>query len=316
MSSAPDPRFRALSLSSSIPHAGDWLLTLPSPSLGLHFLDLEFRTCLCYWLGISLSSDNAFCPLGSRSSDSLGDHSVACGGNGDRILRHNSLRDVLFTAAQSAALSPRREVPSIVPGSCSRPADLYLPYWSHGKPAAMDVTVISSLQDQRVSQAATSQGSALLYAEERKNIVHFEDCRRVGVSFFPLAVEVLGGWSQSAVSIISSLGQHLVSRRGSPTGQVIHHLLQKLCRSLEDERPYVALSLSPSSPRGGWHYLTILFYFVLLLLLLLLFYFSLFYFIFIFSVFCLFCQFSLLVPLFYFVLGFFLVFFSVPGLSL
>ena len=151
VSSAPDPRCHALSLSSSIPHAGDWLLALPSPSLGLHFLDLEFRTCLRYWLGIPLSSDNAFCPLCSRASNSLSDHSVACGGNGDRILRHNSLWDVLFTAAQSAALSLRREVPSIVSGSCSRPADLYLRYWSHGKPAAMDVTVISSLQDQSVS---------------------------------------------------------------------------------------------------------------------------------------------------------------------
>ena len=140
----------------------------------------------------------------------------------------------------------------------------------------------------KVSQAATSQGSALLYAEERKNIVHFEDCRRVGVSSFPLAVEVLGGWSLSAVYIISSLGQHFTSRRGSPPGQVIHHLFQKLCRSLEGEHPYVALSLSPSSPRGRWHYLTILFYFVLLLLLLL-FSFSLFYFIFLFPVFCPFC---------------------------
>uniref|UniRef100_A0A1X7TH43 Uncharacterized protein n=1 Tax=Amphimedon queenslandica TaxID=400682 RepID=A0A1X7TH43_AMPQE len=171
-------------------HAGDWLLALPSPSLGLHFLDLEFKTCLRYWLGITLFSSDIVCPLYTRACDSLGDHSVACGGNGDRILRHNTLRDVLFTAAQAAALSPRREVPSIVPGSYSRPADLYLPNWSQGKPAAMDVTVISSLQPQRVSQAAISQGSALLYAEERKNIVHFEDCKRVGVSFLPLAVEV------------------------------------------------------------------------------------------------------------------------------
>ena len=45
-SSAPSPRFRALALSSSLPHAGDWLTVTPSPNLGLHFLGSEFGTCL------------------------------------------------------------------------------------------------------------------------------------------------------------------------------------------------------------------------------------------------------------------------------
>ena len=173
---------------------------------------------------------------------------MACGGNGDRILRHNSLRDVLFTAAQAAALSPRREVPSIVPGSCSRPADLYLPNWSQGKPAAMDVTVISSLQPQRVSQAAISQGSALLYAEERKNIVHFEDCKRVGVSFLPLAVEVLGGWSLSAKSTIRTIGHHLASRQGTAPGLITQHLFQKLSVVLWRANAHMWLCRSPILP--------------------------------------------------------------------
>uniref|UniRef100_A0A1X7SKN1 Uncharacterized protein n=1 Tax=Amphimedon queenslandica TaxID=400682 RepID=A0A1X7SKN1_AMPQE len=127
LSSATGPCFCALSLSSSIPHAGDWLLALLSPSLGLHFLDLDFKTCQMYWLGIPLFRSDIVCPLCTRACDPLGDHSVACGGNGDKILRHNSHRNVLFTAAQAAALSPRRETSSIVPRSCSHPADLYLP---------------------------------------------------------------------------------------------------------------------------------------------------------------------------------------------
>ena len=37
------------------PHAGNWLNVVPSPSLGLHLHDQEFRSCLRYWLG-SLST--------------------------------------------------------------------------------------------------------------------------------------------------------------------------------------------------------------------------------------------------------------------
>uniref|UniRef100_A0A1X7T2V3 Uncharacterized protein n=1 Tax=Amphimedon queenslandica TaxID=400682 RepID=A0A1X7T2V3_AMPQE len=94
--------------------------------------------------------------------------------------------------------SPGREVPSLVPDSSSRPADIFVPSWSLSRPAAMDVTVISPLQQLTVSQSATVRGHALLFAEERKNIVHFEECQRVGVLFQPLAMETLGGWSQKA----------------------------------------------------------------------------------------------------------------------
>ena len=56
----------------------------------------------------------------------FGDHHVGCGGNADRIFRHNSIRDVVFSATQTAALAPRKEVPSLIPGSQSCPADVFL----------------------------------------------------------------------------------------------------------------------------------------------------------------------------------------------
>ena len=55
--------------------------------------------------------------------------------------------------AQSAALAHRREVPSLIPGSQTRPADIYLPSWKRGCPTALDLTVISTLQQ------ATIQGA-------------------------------------------------------------------------------------------------------------------------------------------------------------
>jgi len=51
--------------------------------------------------------------------------STLCGGNGDRISRHNAVRDVLFTAAQSAALALTREATGVVANSQSRPADMF-----------------------------------------------------------------------------------------------------------------------------------------------------------------------------------------------
>ena len=101
-------------------------------------------------------------------ADIHGDHQVACGGGGDHIARHNSLRDVIFAAAQAAALGPRRKAPCLVPNSSSRPADILLPSWSQDRSAALDVSVISPLQKLTLNGAATSPGHALNVSANRK----------------------------------------------------------------------------------------------------------------------------------------------------
>ena len=156
------------------------------------------------------------CPVYQAAADPYGDHQVGCGGNGDRIHRHDSLRDALFSAAQSAALAPRREVSSLIPGSSSRPADVYFPCWKQGQPAALDVSVISTLQQLTVNGASVNQGHALSVGEERKLAAHAAPCRSVGVTFIPLIVESLGGWSPRAVDVIKNIGRLQGQRLGTP----------------------------------------------------------------------------------------------------
>ena len=150
-----------------------------------------------YWLGLKLSNGASRCPLcvGEGAADLLEDHQVGCGGNGDCIHRHDSLRDALFSAAQSAALVPRKEVPSLIPGTNSRPADIFLPNWCMGRPAALDVTVISTLQPLTLAgRCCRNSGSrAETVGEERKTAAYNEACLSVGVAFIPLVVETLGG---------------------------------------------------------------------------------------------------------------------------
>ena len=150
LESAPDMQSTALAHSSSLPHAGDWLNAIPSSALGLHIPDRVFCLCLMYWLGLRMvGEDDSPCPVCQGRADGYGDHQVGCGRNGDRIRWHDSIRDALFSAAQSATLAPRREALSLIAGSSSRPADEYLPNWMRGQPAALDVIVIFPMQQLR-----------------------------------------------------------------------------------------------------------------------------------------------------------------------
>ena len=193
LADAPDSCSRALALSSATRHARDWLNVVTSSALGLHLQDWEFCLCVQYWLGLQMSVEGSSCPVCHTVADPFGYHQVGCGGNGDRIYRHDALRDAVISAAQTSALVPWREMPSLIPDTQRHPADVFLPNWKRGRPAALDVCVISTMQQLTIQGAATVQGHALLVGEERKLAAHADACRAVGISFIPLVVETLGG---------------------------------------------------------------------------------------------------------------------------
>ena len=234
ISAAPGTRSRALVLSSSLPHAGDWLNVVPSGSLGLHIHDQEFRYSLRYWLGVVPLYGKAYqCPECSLNADIMGDHQVGCGGNGDRISRHNNIRDVLFNAAQTAALGPRKEVLGVVPNSNARPADILLPNWCRGRQAALDVAVISPLQQLTVAEAAVTPGHALEVGVRRKISANLPSCRAAGIECVPLVVEALDGWVPGSISTIKRIGDFIRQRvNPSDPSHSTKHLFGRLAITL------------------------------------------------------------------------------------
>ena len=108
--------------SLGLPHAGSWLSVVPSPALGLHMRPSEFIPVVKYRLGIPVYSTSGLCPACSAPSDRMGDHSLGCRTTGDRIARHNMLRDVLFEAAASADLGPSKEERHLLPGQVTSPS--------------------------------------------------------------------------------------------------------------------------------------------------------------------------------------------------
>ena len=90
-----DVREMARLLSVGLPHAGDWLNVIPSPTLGLHMKSGEFVISVKYRLGVPVYTTAGQCPACLHHSDALGDHAISCGYQGERIARNDSLRDAL-----------------------------------------------------------------------------------------------------------------------------------------------------------------------------------------------------------------------------
>ena len=96
---------------------------------------------------------------------------------------------------------------SKIPDSLSRPTDVFLPTWSRGRPAALDVHVISPLQQQTMGEAASTPGHALQVGVQRKLASHLSACRSVGVEFIPFVMETLGGLAETPSSSFAHWGR-------------------------------------------------------------------------------------------------------------
>ena len=167
------------------PNAGAWKITAPISALGLHLEVEEFQSCIKYRLGIPIyNAPRTCCYCKNGVIDLYGDHSLTSGGQADFIYCHDRLIDKVFSSCVSANLSTSLEKKNLSSNNQYGPADVFLPSWTQGKPAALDVAVVSALQSTIIEIEADTPSYALTYADDRKLAAHDADCREAGVKFF------------------------------------------------------------------------------------------------------------------------------------
>ena len=137
-------------------------------ALGLHLRPKEFTAAVKYRLGIPVYPSADPCIACGEDSDKFGDHAIGCGKEGERIYRHNVIRDAIYETAKQASLAPAKEQSALLPGSQAKPADVYIPGWANGRDAALDVTVVSSLQKELKKRAAAEVGSIAVHRHSDK----------------------------------------------------------------------------------------------------------------------------------------------------
>jgi hypothetical protein len=227
-------RNRARLRAVSQKNAGSWLLAMPIETLGLRIRPEEMRCLLLRHLGLPLSGSPRSCPrCHTQELDVYGDHAISCATGGDRIHRHDALRDRLHGFISAAGLTATVEERNIVASSSRRPGDIFIRNWTMGRPAALDVTVTSPLQASLVSRAAEIDGAAANVRETSKDVKNAEACDEAGVDFIPLAVETFGGWAPQARAAIKKIAGYWGARKGRPREKAVNEVHQTLSVTLQ-----------------------------------------------------------------------------------
>ena len=195
----------------------------------------SFGMALGYRLGLPLlQAGDCRATTCDAAQDALGDHALHCrDDHGMKSGRHDRIRDNVFRVAQHASLNPKKEMPGLIPGSLSRPADVFIEHWVDGRKVAFDVSVTSPTQEAVIFLAADHPGAAIDARKVTKNRAHFEECRSQGIFFQPLVVETFGGWDSDALSFLKELGRQDARRWGKDASLEIKFLFQRLSVSLQ-----------------------------------------------------------------------------------
>ena len=223
-------------------HCNGWLTAIPSVFQRQRMYSRSFRASCRYRAGLPMydvpDTTLARCSgCGVRRLDKWGDHALSCSGTGDRTTRHNLVCDAGFKFCRAAGLSPVRELPDLLPGNISRPADIYVERWcpSTGSALALDVTVVSPLAPsmrRRVAAADTSAYAASV-AEDAKRSKHLQACRQRGVTFIPLAFETLGAFGPASTPPLQRIAALCAKAVDRPVGTLLSALRRRISIAIQ-----------------------------------------------------------------------------------
>ena len=94
--------------------AGAWLTAVPGEGRSMEAP--LFRAALWRRLRLKVQEEDSWCPFCAQVFDSYGDHALVCGCKGDRTIRHNRFRNVMYEEALRGGMVVEKEKANLLPG--------------------------------------------------------------------------------------------------------------------------------------------------------------------------------------------------------
>ena len=149
--------------------------------------------------------------LPKQSINIFGDHATCCTKEGDIIIRHNSLRNLVNSISTDAQLSPVMEKKGILGNTSGRrPGDVTLEQWSEGKGLAIDVTVTSPLTQTSMRLVEPCED----YAASHKHAKYDVSFEGTEYFFSAMVFETLGAVNTEGEEVLKQLFRFASKRLG------------------------------------------------------------------------------------------------------
>ena len=203
--------------------------------------------------------------------DTFGDHALTCVCKGDRTVRHNAIRDIVYEEAIGAGVAAEREKAGLLPArpvedgvgftDCHRrPADAWLPRSPGTTNEALDFACTSGMRADFMDRSAADGGCVFAAYEHHKRSYKDteKECSQVGIKFIPMIIESHGGgWSPLARAILDRLARRQSAAWSEHQEPASLRIAQRIACTLQRENARAVLRrltapLPPHAGSGGW----------------------------------------------------------------
>eukprot|EP00731_Ephydatia_muelleri_P000820 Em0001g820a len=130
--------------------------------------------------------------------------------------------------------------------SQSRPADILVKHWNHGRPVALDISVVSPLNPSTLAEAGATVGAVLDATERRKHQANDVKCLALGWVSTPLVVDSYGAWGNEASIFLAQIIARLAIHKSLPKAQISFELFASLSICLTRANARAILRRIPS----------------------------------------------------------------------
>jgi hypothetical protein len=148
--------------------------------------------------------------------DLQGDHPLCCKKSGDRITRHNRLRNLVFKLADTGLLSPELEklgILGVTDTSLRRPGDVSIKNWSLRRGLAIDVAVICPLAASHLHKPEPCES----YAKTAKTNRYAPAFKNSDYDFAPVVFETSGALNREGETVLKQIIRFASKREGIST---------------------------------------------------------------------------------------------------
>ena len=229
-----DTRRRVLLQSTGSRYASTFLSNPPYPFY--HISPRHFICLLRLRLDLPIYPAPSDCLYCADRADMCGDHSLKCKSGGDRIQRHNCLRDALVPFLRRAGFSVKLE--ACLPTedhrrNPPRPGDVLVYKWDNDGDRYLDVAV-THFHHHGMSLTAHDDGGHLVASETRKTRRYRPLFERSApnlapnTSYAPLVLDTAGAWGPEARSMLDHIAERIGRREERSTGSARHEMIRSL----------------------------------------------------------------------------------------
>jgi hypothetical protein len=213
VSTAPNEREAQRLRRCAQPHANGFITAVPSEEDGRDTLlkPRVFRTAVAYRLGVPVLDKEIPCPLCKQTINIYGDHATCCTKNGDIIIRHNTLRNLIDNFASDGLLSPELEKQGILGNTTGRrPGDVTLHRWDAGGALAIDVAITSALGKASIRRESPCEE----YALTQKHGKYDKSFAETNYSFCAMVWETLGALNSEGEEVLRQIFRFAAKQLG------------------------------------------------------------------------------------------------------